>query len=190
MVEILLRPNRRVLVGGLILPAVLEVGGLALAVGLGQSGLLWWAVGGAIALSGMLMFAMIISQARMPRLAYRDGMLLVGLRLGSPIRLPLEVSECAFLGSGPSQLPCARAENLKSANLVIRLNQGAAEFANREVRRELGAWRDGYITIHGAWCEPLTLETVQRVNARLHALKSLHASTQPAESEGGFSARS
>ncbi|HEY2827859.1 MAG TPA: hypothetical protein VGJ04_09690, partial [Pirellulales bacterium] len=43
----------------------------------------------------------------------------------------------------------------------------ATDYHQRDVKPALGRWDEGYVTIHGAWCEPLTLEVVQRLNVRL-----------------------
>ncbi len=169
MAEVLLRPNVRVLVAGMIVPAILATVGVAL--GLLTHGPEWLrVVGWVLAAMGGVSLVLLVWQSTQPRLAYRAGRLLIYLQFGSPIRLPIEVLECAFLGAGPLHMPGGRA-GLKSANLVIRLAEKEPTWAARPVVPALGRWADGYITIHGAWCEPLTVETVQRLNNRLHELK-------------------
>lgn len=104
-----------------------------------------------------------------PRLAYRDGQLLVYLRMGGPIAVPIEVVECFFLGQGPALLPptvdvAGRAE---TATVVVRLAEAAQSWKQREVRPALGQWCEGYITIRGTWCEPINGALVKKLNERL-----------------------
>jgi hypothetical protein len=49
----------------------------------------------------------------------------------------------------------------------VRVAEKATDYHHREVKPALARWDEGYVTIHGAWCEPLTLQVVQRLNARL-----------------------
>jgi hypothetical protein len=170
MTEVLLRPNRRALLLGLVFPAAEMAIGVAL---LSFSRDTWWSrlPGTLIIVLGALKLIALVDQWRWPRLAVRNGALLVGLRLGSTIRMPLEVTECAFLGRGPGDIPGRGEKEIKIANLVVRLDQRATEWAKRDVWPAFGTWTDGYITIRGAWCEPLTLEVVQHINQRLHELK-------------------
>ncbi len=49
----------------------------------------------------------------------------------------------------------------------MRIAEKAKEYQQRDVKSALGKWDEGYVTFYGAWCEPLTLEVVQRLNARL-----------------------
>ncbi len=108
MQETWLRTNRRILLLGMILPAVLILGGLIVAV-VGQSGGISWFnyVGFAVAASGLALLAILLAQMNRPRLAYAEGEVLVYLRAGRPIRLPVEVVECFFLAAGVGQLPGA-----------------------------------------------------------------------------------
>ena len=43
----------------------------------------------------------------------------------------------------------------------------AHEWRRSETKPSLGHWCDGYITIRGTWCEPLSIELVNRLNTRL-----------------------
>ena len=135
-------------------------------------------------LLGGSQFIAVLDQWQRPRLAVRGGVLLVGLRFGSSIRMPLEVTECAFFGRGPGDIPGRGEKEIKVINLVVRLDQRATEWAKREVWPAFGSWTDGYITIRGTWCEPLTLEVVQHINQRLHDLKQ-QAAIRPAEQPQG-----
>ena len=70
----------------------------------------------------------------------------------------------------PHSCPAPRGAKLRSSNLVIRLDEKATDWHEVEVKPALGRWSEGYVTIHGTWCEPLTLEVLQHLNVRLHEL--------------------
>ena len=153
----------------MVLPAVVAAGGLTLAV---AAEAFWLrALGAVVAVLCALLIGLLTWQSWQPRLAYESGFLCVYLRLGVPIRVPVELIECCFMGSGPLKLTDASQSNLKTANLVLRLADRAPEWANVPVKPALGKWADGYITIHGAWCEPLSLDLLQRINTRLHEIQ-------------------
>lgn len=135
------------------------------------SGAGWRALGGLVASVSLLLLALVISQARQPRLAVEAGHLLVYLRSGGPIRVPLDVVEGFLLGQGPSFLPGKRFANAEAATLIVRLGERAPEWAMMETDRRLGSWCGHYITIHGAWCEPLSVDLANRLNARLAEAK-------------------
>jgi hypothetical protein len=124
-------------------------------------------VGSVLSFAGGLPFALLVSHAFRPRLAYENGQLLVYLRGGAPIAVPVESVECCFLAAGAGQIPGASQNEIPLRNLVMRVAERATDFQNCDVKEVLGRWEDGYITIHGAWCEPLTLAVAQRINARL-----------------------
>jgi hypothetical protein len=168
MPEIWLRANRRVLLMGMILPAVLIAVGVILGLGW-LAGLAAWVryVGWTLFGIGLILAALITLQLRLPRLAYANGQLLVNLHSGGAIPVPVDCVECFFLGKGTGQLPGAGSDQIAVQNLVIRLAEKATDYHHRDVRTALGRWEDGYITIHGAWCEPLRLEIIRRLNDRL-----------------------
>ena len=128
-------------------------------------------VGWILAALGCLVVALLVRQSRQPRMAYEAEHLLLYLRPGAPIRLPIELVQCALLGAGSTQLPGPGSREIRTSNLVMRLDEKATDWAEVEVKPALGRWSEGYITIHGAWCEPLTLDLVQHLNQRLHELK-------------------
>jgi hypothetical protein len=165
--------------GSLVLPALLLAAGLTLLL-LPDGNWAPWrrGLGAAIAAVAMLAAVAIVLLARQPRLAYRPGELLVYLAPPRPIAVPIEIVEGFFLGAGPSFLPGPAKDQLQTANLVIRLADRAPDWAQREVRPELGAWCGGYITLRGTWCEPLTLDLVQRLNARLAEVTRVVASSR------------
>ncbi len=84
MQETWLRTNRRILLLGMILPAVLVLGGLIVA-GLAQSGDSSWLsyVGFTVSALGVALFAILLPQLIRPRLAYVNGQLRVYLRAGN-----------------------------------------------------------------------------------------------------------
>ena len=49
----------------------------------------------------------------------------------------------------------------------LRLAEAASEWKHRDMRPAFGLWCEGYITIRGAWCEPIGKELMQRLNRRL-----------------------
>jgi hypothetical protein len=159
------------------LPAALAIVGLTIAIGPWPPAGLLRGVGWVLAGLGGVLICLFFLQSRQPRIAYEAGHLLLHLRSGPPIRLPVELVQCAFLGAGPTQVPGGGER--RTANLVIRLDEKAADWTNVPVKPALGRWSDGYITIHGAWCEPLTLDVVQRLNLRLHELNQPTAATSP-----------
>jgi hypothetical protein len=152
----------------LALVPVLAVGGLGLCLALGGDGggstrgLGWLLFGLAVALAVGLVHQMIV-----PRIAYRapDVLFYVGAR--GPIAVPVGVVEAFFLGQGPANFPTAGGNQPQAVNLVARISQRAPEWAQAPVKEALARWNDGYVTLRGAWCEPLTNELVRRLNRRL-----------------------
>jgi len=167
--EVWLRNNRRALALGMIGPLAVALVGLAIFVVAASES--WWGrgtqvLGLVLAAFGLVSTALIAVEMLRPRLAYRDGHLLIRLRSGPPVRVPLVVVECFLLGQGPSMLsgPYDRRE---TATLVVRLDERATDWAQVDVKPALGSWCGGQVTIRGTWCEPLSVELVRRLNARL-----------------------
>lgn len=109
-----------------------------------------------------------------PRLARQGSWLLVRLRFGAPLRVPLEHVEVFFFGQGPMKAgPRGELEDEdqqdQTSNVVVRLAEAATELHNRNVEDRLGKWFDGYIIIRGTHCEPLTKDVLGRLNQRLIA---------------------
>lgn len=168
MREVWLASNRRALLIAM-LPALLLLGCvLLLSVWFGaqsSGGASFWLAGtiACLTLSGGLMLLVIL---RHPRLAYQRGELLVFLTPRGPSRVPVELVECFFLGQGPSHLS-RRNEEPAAANIVVRLAESSHRWKEAAVQPQLGQWSDGYITIRGAWCEPIDASVVKRLNHRL-----------------------
>jgi hypothetical protein len=179
MTEVWLQSNRRVL-GMALVPTAL-VGGLgALVLALSRPGpmhLVGWALVGV----SLFLIAGLLRQFGRPRIAYRNGDVLFHLRAGKPIAVPREVVEAFFLGQGPAYLPRVHGPDSETVNLVARLSQKAPEWMHVPVKPALGHWSEGYVTIRGTWCEPLTGDVIRRLNARLRELRTAEQSASAAE---------
>ncbi len=168
--EIWLHTNRRVLLFGMIPPAIVGVIGMLLVFGLPgrEPAPLVRFVGGVLLTVALLAIGILAWNMRKPRLAYHDRHLLIWLRSGLPIRVPLEVVECFLLGQTASYLPGGDERHVETSALVVRLAQKAEEWQHLEVKPQLGSWCQGYVTIRGTWCEPLSVPLVNRLNQRLY----------------------
>jgi hypothetical protein len=172
MREIWLRPNRRAIWFGCVPPLVIGVMGAWIMFGIsaGASSALRW-IGLLLMAAGFAVVAALLQQLRRPRIAYQNDHVLFYLQAGQPFEVPVQIVEAFFIGQGPARLPGVPSQP-RAANLVVRLSQRAAEWADREVKPALGKWCGGYVTICGAWCEPLHDELLRRLNRRLHEVKS------------------
>ena len=174
MKEIWLRANRRIVAISLVTPTALAVVCSPFALGLIVP--LDWApiraVAAAIALVAVTAGLLLAWIARQPRLAYHDGHLYVYLGANPPFAVPIQFVEGFLLGQGPSWLGGKKHRRTETTTLVVRLAERAVEWSHREVHPILGSWCDGYITIRGTWCEPLSLDLVSRLNLRLHQVQS------------------
>ncbi len=177
MRETWLGSNRRAVLLGAIIPTLLVVSGMGLFIGSGANdgaplaknmGLGVFAIGDIWLLSVCL-------QLRRPRMAYDQGQLLLYVRHGEPLRVPIELVEGFLLGQGPTMLDNSQAEKWETSTLVIRLSEKAQEWGHVEVEPALAHWCDHYVTIRGTWCEPLSVALVQRLNARLYEVSKLAA---------------
>jgi hypothetical protein len=170
MTEVWLQSNRRVLALGLI-PVVLVAGlGALLLATTGATGFTLLAYG-LLAVAAALGIG-IVRQLGRPRISYRPDEVLFHLRSGPPVVVPREVVEAFFLGQGPAYLPTVQGNPAETVNLVARLSQKAPEWMHIDVKPALGHWCEGYVTIRGTWCEPLSGELIRRLNARLRELRT------------------
>ena len=170
MCETWLRPNRRAILFGCIPPLILGAIGVLL-VAAGNNPLSRWRwIGFILTLMSIRMVGTLMNQFRRPRIAFCDGQVLFYLRSGPPIAVPAGIVEAFFLGQGPAHLPGVD-KQLHTVNLVARLSQRHAEWARQDVKPALGNWCDGYVTIRGAWCEPLGGELIRKLNRRLKEVK-------------------
>jgi hypothetical protein len=157
-----------------VLPFVIAVAGAWLAVGSDESSSTAWKwIGVAVLIVAVIVLGALWRQLARPRIAYRDGKVLFNLRSDWPIAVPVHIVEAFFIGQGPAHLPSNAQGQEKTLNLVARLSQREKDWAQRDVRPAFGNWSDGYVTIRGTWCEPLTPELVRRLNHRLKDVKTL-----------------
>jgi len=174
MTEVWLRNNARVFTLAMILPSLTGLVGLILASGiLGQS-TGWRIAGGVVVSLAAICLLALVWQAARPRLSRKDGHMLVYLRWSGPVRVPLELVEGFLLGQGPSRLGAKNQRELETTTVVIRLAERAPEWARVDVDPLLGNWCGHYITIRGTFCEPINVELVNRLNARLHEATHAH----------------
>src|SRR5688500_4253287 len=169
MHEVWLRNNRRALLVGMILPGLWLTIGLAALVTALATGQPWWlgAVAAIVSLPPVWLLAGLVLALTRRRLAYEEGELLVYVDAYRPTRVPIDVVEVFFLGQGPSELPKLAGREPETQNVVVRLAESATDWKHREVRPAFGQWCEGYITLRGAWCEPITREVMQGLNRRL-----------------------
>jgi hypothetical protein len=168
---------------GMTLPAVFVVAagaGLAWSLSSGQH----WAIQAVLLLAtaaplwmvGELLYAM-----SRPRIGYEAGELLVYLEPTRPTRIPIDIVEVFFLGQGPSELPKLKGREPQTQNVIIRLAESATDWKHRDVKPSFGQWCEGYITIRGSWCEPITPNLMRRLNQRLseaHRQRKLSAAAE------------
>lgn len=170
MANLRLESNRRAIVGGMILPALAL--GISVLVLLSAPSTSVWVRGLAVvvlvaSLMGILSLAWLYA---LPRLEYDGvGYLCVYMRSGRPYRVPIELVEVFFRGQS-SSLMGGEEEGAETSTIVVRLAESAEQWKKRDVKRALGAWCDGYITIRGTWCEPIDAELLTRLNSQLVAI--------------------
>jgi hypothetical protein len=178
MTEVWLAPNRRVLALA-SLPVGIS-GGLSAAILAGSAPTVVRVLAAGLLFVSLVLAVGLWLQWLRPRIAYRDGEVLFYLRARTPLAVPVEVIEAFFLGQGPAYLP-GRSSKTETVNLVARLSQRAPKWAHQEVKPALGQWCDGYVTIRGTWCEPLTAEVIRRLNRRLREVSESKAIAEPSE---------
>ena len=166
MTEIWLRSNRRILAVGLIPGAAICTAAAALFATTASLGLRYISVAGLVV--GAMLMGIVIRQLWRPRVAYSGGLVLFFLRAGEPIAVPVQVVEAFFLGQGPAYLPGTTEDSEETVNLVARLSQKYPEWMRHDVKPALGKWCEGYVSIRGTWCEPLTNDVIRRLNRRLN----------------------
>ena len=108
-----------------------------------------------------------LRQLLTPRLAGNGDRVVVGLAAGHRYEIPLDVVECFFLGQADTGLTTAAMVGAEARTVVVRLAEKASQWHRRDVPARWGHWCDGYITLRGTWCEPISVE---RVNALNHEL--------------------
>lgn len=104
-----------------------------------------------------------------PRLGYKDAHLLVFFERGEPVRVPIQIVECFFLGQGGANLPKVQGREPETLNVIVRLAEAATDWKHRDVPERWGHWCEGYITLNGAWCEPISNAQLAELNRKLIA---------------------
>jgi hypothetical protein len=165
MHEVWLRSNRRILALGLI-PGLAISGAATVLSTMAASGALQW-FAGLMLVVGLALMAAVVRQLVRPRVAYANGKVLFYLRAGRPIAVPVGIVEAFFLGQGPAYIPGTVEDSQETVNLVARISQKAEDWQRLEVKPALGRWCEGYVSIRGTWCEPLTNDVIRRLNRRL-----------------------
>jgi hypothetical protein len=175
MSETWLKPNRRILTAALALPlAAALFGGWLLAAGGRWS---FWS-GFVLLVAAGLSAGWLIRKMFCPRLAYRRGQLFVGLSGGDPIGIPIELVECFFLGRAETVLSGKAGLESRALAIVIRLSEVATDYQSQPLKSSLGVWKDGYITVRGTWCEPISGPLVVSLNESLSRVQRLSESQQ------------
>jgi hypothetical protein len=100
------------------------------------------------------------------------------VRGARPVAVPLRAVEAFFLGQGPAHVPLAGSRT-ETVNLVTRLSHKFPDLARGAVKPALAQWCDHYLTLRGAWCEPLTGEVVRRLNRRLREVQQTAPTVAP-----------
>lgn len=187
-----LQNNRRIAAWSLVAPGLVFTAGLVAALLLPGGGywtwlkVLAWLTAGV----GLVLVAVAVCQWVRPRIV-RDGQRLL-IDIGFPGRaaVPLEVVECFLLGQGPAFLPGSRWARAETVTVVIRLAEKAEAWRRGRIHPLIGSWCDGYIILRGTFCEPLSVEVVNRLNGLLaDAHRELRASGKmPPQSAGSTNA--
>lgn len=171
MREVWLRPNQRIIWFACIPPLMIVAAGAWLAARSNDANQITWRwLGLLVVVCGVAIIAMLLRQAVRPRIAYEQGRVLFYLRNGLPIAVPAELVEAFFVGQGSAHVR-GLSKKSKTVNLVARISQRHAEWRQQSVKHAIGNWSNGYVTVRGAWCEPLTDDIVRRLNRRLKEVK-------------------
>lgn len=166
--EVWLRTNRRAFYVGMVGPAVcLAIGAALLAIG--RFADLSWARGTGYATLAVAAVLLLLLgwQIIRPRIARKGNFVLLYLRPGAPIAVPLEYVEAFLIGQGPSFIRPDQPDASLASTIVLKIADRAQDYAQRDVHEALASWCNHYVTIRGAWCEPLSLDVVNRLNATL-----------------------
>ncbi|MFO0913000.1 MAG: hypothetical protein U0795_08580 [Pirellulales bacterium] len=173
MKETWLRPNQRILGLQLALSGLGCLATLVVAIWIGQGDrstvvkLLSW-------LPFLAMAWLVVGLVRAlttPRLQLVDDKLGVHFAAGQSYRIPIDVVECFFLGQGPTGSLPAAIRGAEASSVVVRLSERAEDWHRRPVSPQWGHWCDGYVTLRGTWCEPISLARVNELNHRLATVK-------------------
>jgi hypothetical protein len=174
MTQVWLKTNRRALLLGMLFPAIvclLAWAAFAWCLATGKHWGLQLALLTVAVVASWMIGVMVYAMTR-PRVGYEAGNLLVFLEPTKPTPVPINIVEVFFLGQGPSELPRLNGREPETQNVIIRLAESAADWKHRDVRPAIGHWCEGYITIRGSWCEPITPDVMRSLNRRLVEVKA------------------
>lgn len=169
MLEVWIRPNRRALFMGFALPLLNLVTAIIILLAGWNSPWHYFAIilGTLFTCLAGIAGVVLIYMLRQPRVAYGNEEIWLFLQANEPFRVPLEHVECFFHGQGDGLLRGADGRDTEVSTIIIRIAEAAQEWHHREVKPAFGLWCEGYITIRGTWCEPITPELLKRLNQRL-----------------------
>lgn len=175
MSETLLKNNRRAV---LTLVALWVLIGLSsfivwrLAVVRGASTFVTWGAGIATLITCVIAIRTYL-WGRQPRVALTDDSVRVLTRGFELAPVPIDAVECFFIGQdvGTHVQRTSGGSRVANVTIVVRLAQRATDWHQRTMEPSLGRWADGYITLHGLWCEPIDGDFVNEMNHRLAAAK-------------------
>ncbi len=173
IMETWLKPNRRALLAGAVVPGIILALGVAVALRPwpGESPWIGRVTGGILILMSTTVLIGLSMHIVRPRIGHRRGQLYFLLRSRQAIAVPVDVVEGFFLATVPTGLPSAVSRGPNSIAVVARLAEKANTWAQRDVHPWLARWQEGYITIRGTWCEPLNTDVIRRLNQRLMEAK-------------------
>jgi hypothetical protein len=184
--EIWLRGNQRLMLAGMAVPFLIALGS-ALFMGLsffaGSFSTTLFVLGIVAIVAALIMGGLIAWVGRLPRVAYDalERKVVLYLPGPTPYRIPLDIVECFFLGSGITQLPGQSTRDVQTKNIVVRLAERADDWHRRDLTLSIGKWCEGYITIRGLYCEPFDVETIKRLNTLLHQAQHTVAKPLPTQ---------
>jgi len=177
MFEIWLQGNRRVYQPAIFVAVVVAVASSAAAL-LANSKAVWIGVAAVAAVAAVALWA----ASRRPRMAFDGRRLLLRVRRGSPVAVPIELVEGFLLGKGPTFLSGRDDYKTETTTLVVRVAERAEEFRKIETDVRLAAWCGHYCTLRGTWTEPLSVDVVNRLNQRLYDVQQAAKNPEPVTS--------
>jgi hypothetical protein len=172
MPETWILPNRRALALGLVVPAVLLLAAIGcLVAGQTLDSWLWRSLAIVLGVLSAILLGTLWRLIRQPRVAYQSGEVLVYGGLAEPLRVPVDIIECFFVGQAGGMIPDAQGKEAEVRTVIVRLAEAATEWHHRDVKAAFAHWGEGYVTIRGTWCEPITPDLLKRLNGRLAAIQ-------------------
>lgn len=123
-------------------------------------------VGTIVAAPVVLLVAAALWHVQRPRIAYERGHVLLRVRFGAAVRVPVRLVECFLVVNAPGALG-KRRRHVPTTSIVVRIDERAEEWARVETDRRLAVWCGSQVTLLGTWCEPIDLDLVRRLNRYL-----------------------